>query len=114
MISSPWYFEIIPNGPVFSSQTLLKKSVISSRVDGTKYVLQVLSDLFSMGVWFWFFFSFAIILSFYLPVQVLPLSCSGSEPNFLNLFIEKPNLKMDVFAGSSQSWHCLLSANVVR
>lgn len=84
MTSSPWYSEIIPNGPVFSSQTLLKKSVISFRVDGTKCVLHVLSDLFSMR--FFFFFSFV----FHLSVQVLPLSYTGSEARFdlLRTFFE--------------------------
>lgn len=84
MTSSPWYSEIIPNGPVFSSQTLLKKSVISFRVDGTKCVLHVLSDLFSMR--FLFFFSFV----FHLSVQVLPLSYTGSEARFdlLRTFFE--------------------------
>lgn len=72
MTSSPWYSEIIPSGPVFSSQTLLKKSVISFRVDGTQCALHAFSDLFSMR-FFSFFFSFAIILSFYLSVQVLDM-----------------------------------------
>lgn len=79
MTSSPWYSEIIPNGPVFSSQTLLKKSVSSFRVDGAKCVLHVFCDLFSMRV---FSFSFAITPSFHLSVQVLSLNCSGSEVRF--------------------------------
>lgn len=54
MTSSPWYSEIIPSGPVFSSQTLLKKSVISFRVDGTQCALHAFSDLFSMSFFLFF------------------------------------------------------------
>lgn len=75
MTSSPWYSEIIPSGPVFSSQTLLKKSVISFRVDGTQCALHAFSDLFSMS--FFLFFQLCNY-TFFLSLS----TSSGSEVRF--------------------------------
>lgn len=80
----PWHhlhgiLKLYPMVLFFSSQTLLKKSVISFRVDGTECVLHVFCDLFSMRAFFLSTFAITLSISQY---KGLPLSCSGSEVRF--------------------------------